>query len=114
MEEKDQLKEILININQINEPIDLEVGIMHAIREQEIIKNQIIRYRRNGIRGFVFCLILVITLAFMYSFSNGFQTFEGASIKYTSIIISLIILFAQLEMGGLQFINQYQFKNNKS
>ena len=110
MEDKDQLKEILKNINQINESIDLEDSIMHSIRKQEIIKNKIIRYRRNGIRGLVFSFILVITLAFMYSFSSSFQTFEGASIKYTSIVISLIVLFAQFEMGGLQFINQ--FKNN--
>lgn len=110
MEERDELKEILKNINQISKPIDLEDSIMHSIREQEIIKNKIIRYRRNGIRGLIFSFILAISLVLIYSFSIGFQTFEGAIIKYTSIVACLIVLFAQLEMGGLQFINQ--FKNN--
>ena len=35
MEDKDQLKEILSNINNINEPIDLEASIMQSIRNEE-------------------------------------------------------------------------------
>lgn len=111
MEERDDLKEILNNINQINESIDLEDSIMLSIRKQEIIKNKILTYRRNGIRGLLFSFILVVSIVLIYSFSIGFQTFEGAIIKYSSLVICLIVLFAQLEMGGIQFINQFKNKS---
>jgi hypothetical protein len=112
MEDQDQLKEILSNISQINKPIDLEASIMQSIREEELIKQKITNYRRQGIRGSVLSMVLIIALVCIYSFSSGIQTFETASIKYTSIITCLIVLFAQLEMGGLQCI--HQIKNNKS
>ncbi len=112
MEDQDQLKEILSNINQINKPIDLEASIMQSIREQALIKQKITRYQRQGIRGVVLSMVLVIALVCIYSFSSRVQTFESTTIKYTSIITCLIVLFAQLEMGGLQSI--HQIKNNKS
>ena len=112
MENKDQLKEILSNINQINEPIDLEASIMQSIRNEELTKLKIKNYRRQGIRGLVISFILVLVLVCIYSFSKNFQSLESASFKYTSIVACLILLFAQLELGGLQFFNL--FKNNKS
>ncbi len=112
MEDKDQLKEILSNINHISEPIDLEASIMQSIRKEELTKHKITNYRRQGIRGLVVSFLLVIALVCIYSFSKNFQTLESASLKYTSIGACLILLFAQLELGGLQFINQ--IKNNKS
>ncbi|WP_339895508.1 hypothetical protein [uncultured Algibacter sp.] len=112
MEDKDQLKEILSNINNINEPIDLEASIMQSIRNEELTKHRITNYRRQGIRGLVVSFVLDITLVSIYSFSKNFQVLESTSFKYTSIAACLILLFAQLEIGGLQFINQ--IKNNKS
>jgi len=112
MENKDQLKEILSNINHINEPIDLEVSIMQSIHKEELTKQKIANYRKQGIRGLVVSFLLVVALVCIYSFSKNFQTLENANLKYTSIMACLILLFAQLELGGLQFINQ--IKNNKS
>ena len=112
MENKDQLKEILSNINHINEPIDLEVSIMQSIYKEELTKQKIANYRKQGIRGLVVSFLLVVALVCIYSFSKNFQTLENANFKYTSIMACLILLFAQLELGGLQFINQ--IKNNKS
>ncbi|WP_400078726.1 hypothetical protein [Winogradskyella sp. R77965] len=110
MEDKDQLKDILSNINHINEPIDLEASIMQSIQKEALVKQKIASYKKQGIRGLVISIILVITLVFIYSFSDGLQTTEGSHLKYTSIVACLILLFAQLEIGGLKFINQ--IKNN--
>ena len=110
MEDKDQLKEIFNNINHINEPIDLEASIMQSIQKEAYVKQKIASYQKQGIRGFVISFALVILLVCIYSFSSGLQTAESASLKYTSIVACLIVLFAQLELGGLQFINQ--IKNN--
>lgn len=106
MEDKDQLKEILSNINHINDPIDLEASIMKSIERSELVKDKIANYKRQGIRGLIISFILVIALVLIYSF----QTAEDANLKYTSIAACLILLFAQLELGGLKFINQ--IKNN--
>ncbi len=108
MEDKDQLKEILSNINNINTPIDLEDAIIQAIKKEALVKERIASYKRQGIRGLIISCILVITLVLIYSF----QTVEDAYLKYTSIVACLILLFAQLELGGLKFINQ--IKNNPS
>jgi hypothetical protein len=110
MEGKDQLKEILSNINHINEPIDLEASIMQSIQKETLVKQKIANYRKQGIRGLIISFILVIILVGIYSFSSGVETAECARLKYTSIVTSLIFLFAQLELGGLQLINQ--IKNN--
>ncbi len=110
MEDKDQLKEILSNINHINKPINLEASIMQAIHNEELTKSKIKSYRRKGVRSFIFSFVLVIVLLFIYSFSSSFHTNESALLKYTSIVACLILLYAQLELGGLKFMNQ--IKNN--
>jgi len=112
MEDKDQLKDILSHINNINEPIDLEASIIQTIHKEKLTKQKITNYRKQGIRGLIVSFVLVITLVCIYSFSKSFQTLESACLKYTSIVTCLILLFAQLELGGSEFINQY--KNNKS
>jgi hypothetical protein len=112
MEDKDQLKEIISSINHINVPIDLEASIMRSIRNEELIKLKIKNYRRQGLRGLVVSFILVLALVCIYSFSKSFQSFEHASFKYASVVACLILLFAQLELGGFHVMNP--FKNNKS
>lgn len=110
MDDKDQLKNILSNVNHINAPIDLEATIMEAIRKEALTKTKIANYRRKGMRGLVISFALVIAFVIISSFSEVFQTTEGSYFKYTSIIACLILLFAQLELGGLKFINQIKNK----
>lgn len=106
MKNKDQLKKALSNINHIYKPIDLEASIMQSIKRDALVKDKIANYKRQGIRGLIISFMLVIALVLIYSF----QTDEDANLKYTSIAACLILLFAQLELGGLKFINQ--IKNN--
>jgi len=108
MKDKDQLKDILNNIDSINKPINLEDVIMQSIRKDELIKDKITNYKKQGIRGLIISFILVIALVLIYSL----QTVGDVNLKYTSIGTCLILIFAQLELGGLKFINQ--IKNNKS
>lgn len=110
MENKDHLKEIFCNIDQINEPIDLEAVILKSIKEQERVRSQITRYKINGIRALSVSVVLVIVLAILYSLPNSVQSFEYSSIKYISIILTLLVLFVQLEMGGTKLFNN--LKNN--
>jgi len=106
MEDKDQLKEILSNINQINDPIDLETSIMQSIQKEALAEQKIAKYRKQGILGLVISFTLFILLVFIYSF----KTVESTNLKYTSIAVCLILLFAQLELGRFKIINQ--IKNN--
>ena len=77
MEDKDQLKEILANINHINKPIDLEASIMQSIRKEELTTLKIANYRKKGIYGLFISFVLVIVLICMYSFSKSFETLDN-------------------------------------
>jgi len=110
MEDKDQLKEILSSINHINEPIDLEASIMQSIQKEALTTQKIESYKKQGVCGLVISILLVVTLVFIYSFSESLKTDTGTNLKYTSIVACLILLFAQLEFGGLKFINQIKKK----
>lgn len=112
MEDKDHLKVILGMIDQINEPIDLEVVISKAIQEQENSKAQIARYKANGLKALIVSGILVVILGMLFSLPSSVRTIEHSIITYTSIIIIQLIIFIQLEMGEKKIFSS--LKNNIS
>ncbi len=112
MEDKDHIKEILGNIDQVNEPIDLEGVILRAIQEQESSKVQIARYKVNGIKALKVSGILIVVLGILFSLPSSVRTVEHSIITYTSIILILLVLFIQLEMGRTRIFNN--LKNNLS
>ncbi len=104
MEDKDHLKGILGNINQIDKSIDLEASIIELILKRENLKRQIARCKFKGILGLVISLILAIILTIVYSFPSSFNSLDHPIIKYASLITSLFILYIQLELGGFKYI----------
>ncbi len=112
MEDKDNLKEILGNIDQINEPIDLEESILKTIQEQENSKAQIARYKANGFKALILSAILVLVLGILFSLPSSIRTLEHSIITYTSIVLTLLVIFIQLEMSKTKIFNN--MKNNLS
>ena len=112
MEDKDHLKKILGKIDKVNEPIDLEGVILKAIQKQESSKLQIAYYKAKGIKAFMVSVILIVVLGILFSLPNSVRSVEHSIITYTSIILVLIVLFIQLEMGGSKLFNN--LKNNLS
>ncbi|GEM_PF-5422550 len=112
MEDKDHLREIFGKIDQINEPIDLEAVILNAIQKEEFSKAQIARYKAKGLKALIASGILVIVLGILFSLPNSVRSVEHSIVTYTSIIITLIILFILLEMGRTAIFNN--LKNNLS
>jgi protein-S-isoprenylcysteine O-methyltransferase Ste14 len=112
MEDKDRLKEILGKIVEVNEPIDLEGVILKAIQKQESLKLQIARYKAKGIKALIVSGFLIVVLGILFSFPSNVRTVEHSIVTYTSIILILIVLFLQLEMGGTKIFDN--LKNNLS
>lgn len=112
MHDTDHLKEILGSIDQINEPIDLETGILKSIQKQELSKVQIARYKANGIKALIASGMLIVVLGILFSLPSSVRSVEHSIITYTSIILMLLVLFVQLEMGGTKIFNN--LKNNLS
>lgn len=112
MENIDHLKEILGNIDQVNEPIDLEMVILKEIQAQERSKVQIVRYKTNGIKALIVSGILIVVLGILFSLSSNVRSLEYSSVMYTSIALVLLILFVQLETGETKIFNN--LKNNLS
>ncbi|WP_437395390.1 hypothetical protein [Flagellimonas lutimaris] len=112
MENKDHLKEILKNIDEVIEPIDLEGVILNAIQKEEHSKVQIAHYKAKGITALVVSGILMIILGILFSLPNRVRSFESSIVTYTSIVLTLLILFIQLEMGRARIFNN--LKNNLS
>jgi hypothetical protein len=110
MENKDHLKEILGNIDKINEPIDLEGAILKVIQKQESSKIQIAHYKAKGIKALIVSGILIIVLGILFSLPSSVRTVEHSIVTYTSIILILFVLFVQLEMGRTKIFNN--LKNN--
>ncbi len=110
MEDKDHLKEILGSIDQINEPIDLEEAILKTIGKQESSKAQIASYKANGFKAIIVSGILIVVLGILFSLPSRVRTVEHSIITYTSIIITLLIIFIQLEMGKSKIFSN--LKNN--
>ena len=110
MDNKDHLKEILDITGQIHEPIDLEAVILKSIQEKEYFKNQIAKYKTNGVRALLVTAVLIIILAIFYSLPDSVQSFEYSFIKYTSIILVLLVLFIQLEISGTHIFNSQRNK----
>ncbi len=106
MNDTDQLKELLSNINLIHDPIDLEDVIMESIVKEIQVKGKIAHYRKQGMHSLIFSLVLVLLLVLIYSF----QTVDNIAVMYTSIVACLILLFVQVELSGVKFI--HQIKNN--
>ena len=109
MEDKDHLKEILENIDQINQPINLEETILKAIQKQENSKVQIARYKAKGIKALIVSGILIVVLGVLFSLPNSVRTVEHSIVTYTSILLILFVFFMQLEMGRTKI-----FKNLKN
>ena len=109
MEDKDHLKEILENIDQINQPINLEKTILKAIQKQENSKVQIARYKAKGIKALIVSGILIVVLGVLFSLPNSVRTVEHSIVTYTSILLILFVFFMQLEMGRTKI-----FKNLKN
>jgi len=106
MEDKDHLKEILSNIDCINEPIDLEGVILKAIHKEETTKVKIARYKAKGIKALIASFILIIVLGILFSLPSYVRSIEDSIIAYTSIILVLIVFFVQLEISETK-----KFKN---
>ncbi len=105
MEDKDPLKEILSNLDQINEPIDLEDAILKTLEKQESSKAQIARYKANGFKALILSAILVLVLGILFSLPSSVRTLEQSIITYTSIVLTLLVIFIQLEMSKTKIFN---------
>ena len=105
MEKKDHLKEILGSIDEVNEPIDLEGVILKSIQEQESSKVQIARYKAKGLKALIVSGMLIVVLGILFSLPSSVRTVEHSIVTYTSIILILLVLFIQLEMGKTNFLN---------
>ncbi|GAB5555277.1 MAG: hypothetical protein Sapg2KO_48680 [Saprospiraceae bacterium] len=105
MEDKDQLKDILGNVTQIDKSIDLESVVLDIIEQQERSKVQIARYKANGFKALIVTAILLIVLVLLFSRSDVLRSMEYTVLTYTSITLALLTLFAQLEMGERNIFN---------
>lgn len=112
MEDRDHLKEILGNIDQVNAPIDLEQIILKAIQEKERSKVQIAHYKANGVKALIVSFMLIVVLGILFSLSDSVRSVKHSIITYTSIIVVLIVLFIQLEIGASKILNN--LNNNLS
>ena len=112
MEDKDHLKEILGNIDEINEPIDLKGAILTIIQKQESSKVQIAHYKAKGVKALIVSGILIVVLGILFSLPNSVRTVEHSIVTYTSIILILLVFFIQLEIGRTKIFNN--LKNNLS
>jgi len=113
MEQKDELKDILRTLNQLHAPIDLETRIISSIQKQENLKAQAERYMTQGIRALIvsFLLLVILIISFYFEASTSFQ---DRTLKYASIIISLLVLFIQLELAGLTYYLKNTNENRKA
>lgn len=109
MDNNDRLKEVLEKIDNVNAPIDLEDVVMKAIREQESVNNRIASYKAKAYKALTVSVILTMTLGILFSLSSNVHSIEHYVITYSSIILVLIILFIQLEMGRTKI-----FENHKN
>lgn len=105
MEDKDQLKEIFGKIDQIHAPIDLEGVILNSLQKEENLKANIARYKAKGTKALIASGILSIVLGILFSLPNSTRSLEHSVVTYTSIILILLVLFIQLEMGRTKFFN---------
>jgi uncharacterized membrane protein len=112
MDDIDHLKKIFGKIDHVHEPIDMEEVILRAIHKQESSTLQIARYKAKGIKALMVSGILIIVLGFLFSFPSNVSTVENSISTYTSIILILLVLFIQLEMGRTKIFNN--LKNNLS
>lgn len=112
MEDKDHLKEIFGNIDQVHEPIDLEAVILKTIQKHERSKVQIAHYKANGCKAIIVSGILIVILGILFSRPSSVNTFEHSIVTYTSIVLTLLVIFIQLEMGKEKIFNN--LKNNLS
>ncbi len=112
MNNKDHLMEILGNIDQINVPIDLEGVILKTIQERESSKVQIARYKANGFKSIIVSGILIVVLGILFSLPSSVRTVEHSIVTYTSIIITLLVIFILLEMGKAKIFDNLE--NNLS
>lgn len=105
MEEKDPLKALLGNLDQVNQSIDLESVILKSIEQQELRKSKIKRYRTKGNQALKFSLVLIIVLGVLFSLPDNVSSFQKAVFTYFSITLMLLILFVQLEVSGKFLLN---------
>ncbi len=106
MDTRDELKEILKNIESIHQPIDLEEDILRVIETREELRLKVKTYKINGLRGLLLSVILIIQVSVLFSFPGDVDSASYSTVKYMAIAISLFVFFIQLEMGGFKFINQ--------
>lgn len=78
---------------------------MKVIQKKESSKLQIARYKSKGIKALIVSGILIVVLGFLFSLPSNVLTVEHAIEAYTSIILVLIVLFVQLEMGVTKIFN---------
>lgn len=110
MEDRDHLKEILGKVDEINESIDLEGAILNTIQKEEKTKAQIALYKAKGLKALITSGVLIIVLGILFSLPSNVSTLEYSIVTYTSIILVLIVLFIQFEMGLTKIFNN--LKNN--
>ncbi|MFK7806673.1 MAG: hypothetical protein AB8F74_02630 [Saprospiraceae bacterium] len=110
MERKDYLKEILGEVGEVNQPVDLEGVIMNAIQEQENLELQIANYKAKGLKALIGSSILILVLGILFSFPGSVRTVEQSILTYTSIVLILLTILIQLEMGETRIFNK--LKNN--
>jgi hypothetical protein len=107
METEDNLKKILGKLDLVNDPIDIESDVLKAITENEISKNKIADYKSRGVKALKISAFLIILLGMLLSMSSSLRSLEHSIATYSSVILVLIILFIQLEIGGTKvFDNQ--------
>ncbi len=112
MEEKDHLKEILANIDQLHEPVELQGIILNVIQKEESSRAKIAQYKARGFKALILSGILIIVLVVLFSMPNSVRSLEYSIITYSSMILVLVVLFIQLETGSTKIFNN--LKNNLS
>jgi len=104
MEDKDHLEEILGRVDQINDPIDLEMGLMQMIQERKSREDQISRFKLNGFKALCVSVVFLVILGVLFSLPNNVQSQKYAVINYAWVCLLLLVLFVQMEMGGKRFL----------
>lgn len=97
-EENDALSKQLDLPGGLYPPVDLEDGIMAAVRAEAEVRTKVKRLRRRG--GFFFILFLLLTGAAFLLTQKGASLNAGTDPMFVGVVVLVaLLLFLQLETG---------------
>ncbi|WP_139828014.1 hypothetical protein [Marivirga sericea] len=108
MNKEDHLKDIFREIDNVNDPIDLEERVLGAIATQESLQGKIGHYKAKAMMALKLSVGLIAVLGILFSFSTNVRTMEYSIVTYTAVILTLIILFIQLEISRTRTVKNHK------